>query len=96
MEIEKTIDGNSEAEASGAEAYHHSPFHVDSGGGQEIANSVDGDELAEPEPPARRKEILKALEAVERDSAAIADSFSSLFSSLRDSLSQVAIFPVPN
>ncbi|XP_047970510.1 uncharacterized protein LOC125213809 [Salvia hispanica] len=80
MENQETIT----AEASNAVASHTFPRHV---GGQEDAQ---GDELAEPEPEphGRRKEILKALEAVERDSAAIAESFSSLFSSLRQSLSQ--------
>ncbi|KZV36284.1 hypothetical protein F511_14302 [Dorcoceras hygrometricum] len=39
-------------------------------------------------PSVSRKEILEALEAVERDSAAIADSFSNLFASLRSSLSE--------
>lgn len=34
-------------------------------------------------------EIIKAIEVVERDSTAIAESFSSLFASLRSSLSQV-------
>ncbi|XP_042003324.1 uncharacterized protein LOC121752364 [Salvia splendens] len=81
MENEETITGNSEAEASNAVASHTYPCHVDSGGGQEDAQ---GDELVEPEPHGLRKEILKALEAVERDSAAIAESFSSL----RQSLSQ--------
>ncbi|EPS60960.1 hypothetical protein M569_13842, partial [Genlisea aurea] len=40
------------------------------------------------EPSDRRKEILKALESVERDSVAIAESFTSLFASLRKTLSQ--------
>ncbi|KAH6804290.1 hypothetical protein C2S51_032537 [Perilla frutescens var. frutescens] len=87
MENEETINGNSEAEASDAVANHHFPCDVGAGG-QEVAKPVDDDELPEPEPPGHRKEILKALDAVERDSAAIAESFSSLFSSLRLSLSQ--------
>ncbi|KAM7494265.1 hypothetical protein LguiB_028874 [Lonicera macranthoides] len=37
----------------------------------------------------KKKEILKALEVVERDSVAIAESFTSLFASLRSNLSQV-------
>lgn len=37
-----------------------------------------------------RKEILKALEVVERDSVAIAESYASLFSSLRLALSEVS------
>jgi hypothetical protein len=36
-----------------------------------------------------QKEIMKTLETVERDSVAIAESFVSLFSSLRLSLSEV-------
>lgn len=37
-----------------------------------------------------RAEILRALEIVERDSAAIAESFVSLFSTLRAALSEVS------
>ncbi|XP_057800110.1 uncharacterized protein LOC131015705 isoform X2 [Salvia miltiorrhiza] len=87
MENEETINDKSEAEVSDAVVGHHFPCHFDGGGGQEDAKSY-GDELAVPEPLGRRKDILKALEAVERDSAAIAESFSSLFGSLRHSLSQ--------
>lgn len=36
-----------------------------------------------------QKEIVRALEVVERDSVAIAESFTSLFSSLRSALSEV-------
>ncbi|KAJ4835496.1 hypothetical protein Tsubulata_015489 [Turnera subulata] len=39
--------------------------------------------------PKRSEEIFKAIEVVERDSLAIAESFSSLFSSLRLALSEV-------
>lgn len=92
MENDETINGKTEAGAPEAVANHHSPCHIDGGGGHEDSKSVGDAELAEPEPPERRTEILKALEAVERDSAAIAESFSSLFSSLRLSLSQVAHF----
>ncbi|KAK4435352.1 hypothetical protein Salat_0698600 [Sesamum alatum] len=86
MENDDTINGSSEA-AAGSEAAGIQKLtrHVDGGGGQEDANAGNGDE---PEPSDRRKEILKALAAVERDSAAIAESFSSLFASLRLSLSQ--------
>ncbi|KAI3468730.1 hypothetical protein Pfo_025393 [Paulownia fortunei] len=88
MENEDTINGSSEAPGSEAVANQHLTCHPDGGGGQEDANAVNGNEPGEPEPSDRRKEILKALEAVERDSAAIAESFSSLFTSLRVSLSQ--------
>lgn len=46
-----------------------------------------------------QREIMKALETVERDSVAIAESFASLFSSLRLGLAEVlhffSIYPVP-
>ncbi|XVF10593.1 hypothetical protein REPUB_Repub07fG0195700 [Reevesia pubescens] len=50
------------------------------------APGLDG---SESEPPLNKSDILKAVEVVERDSRAIADSFSSLFASLRLALSQV-------
>ncbi|KAL2238229.1 UNVERIFIED_CONTAM: hypothetical protein Sindi_1014600 [Sesamum indicum] len=81
MENDDTINGSSDAAQKLTR-------HADVGGGQEDANAGNGDEPREPEPSDRRKEILKALAAVERDSAAIAESFSSLFASLRLSLSQ--------
>nr|CAD1844829.1 unnamed protein product [Ananas comosus var. bracteatus] len=43
-----------------------------------------------------RGEIVNALEVVERDSAAIAESFSSLFSSLRLALSEVTSTSIDN
>ncbi|KAL3635561.1 hypothetical protein CASFOL_020108 [Castilleja foliolosa] len=88
MEKEETIIGSSEAAGSGVVTNHHSTHHPDGAGQQKDANAVNGDEPGESEPSDRRKEILKALEAVERDSAAIAESYSSLFASLRSSLSQ--------
>nr|CAD1844843.1 unnamed protein product [Ananas comosus var. bracteatus] len=52
----------------------------------------------EPDPPPamNRGEIVNALEVVERDSAAIAESFSSLFSSLRLALSEVTSTSIDN
>ena len=44
---------------------------------------------AKPAAALDRKEIFKALEIVERDSVAIAESYASLFSSLRLALSEV-------
>ncbi|GAY39117.1 hypothetical protein CUMW_041920 [Citrus unshiu] len=46
-------------------------------------------ESTEPKPSFNQNDIVKALEVVERDSVAIADSFSSLFASLRLALSEV-------
>ncbi|KAJ6825399.1 uncharacterized protein M6B38_375950 [Iris pallida] len=44
----------------------------------------------------KKEEIFTALEIVERDSAAIADSYASLFSSLRLALSQVTSTSLEN
>ncbi|XP_017642107.1 uncharacterized protein LOC108483302 isoform X2 [Gossypium arboreum] len=54
-------------------------------------NELDDRELdgSESKPPLNKSDILKAVEVVERDSQAIADSFSSLFASLRLALSEV-------
>ncbi|KAK1266413.1 hypothetical protein QJS04_geneDACA000410 [Acorus gramineus] len=47
-------------------------------------------DLSQADPPSDRlRGIVRALEVVERDSAAIAESYSSLFSSLRLALSEV-------
>lgn len=43
-----------------------------------------------------QKEIVRALEVVERDSLAIAQSFTSLFGSLRHALSQVSLDVYPS
>ncbi|EOY24747.1 Uncharacterized protein TCM_016259 [Theobroma cacao] len=50
------------------------------------ARGLDG---SESRPLLNKSDILKAVEVVERDSLAIADSFSSLFASLRMALSEV-------
>ncbi|MFQ6662494.1 hypothetical protein Gotur_030314 [Gossypium turneri] len=54
-------------------------------------NELDDRELDgnESKSPLNKSDILKAVEVVERDSRAIADSFSSLFASLRLALSEV-------
>ncbi|KAL6549978.1 hypothetical protein OROMI_020466 [Orobanche minor] len=83
MEKGETIDGSSEVLAN--QQVTRLPDGVD---GQEDKNAASGNESGESEPSDRRKEILKALEAVERDSASIAESYSRLFASLRLSLSQ--------
>uniref|UniRef100_A0A2P2JG41 Uncharacterized protein LOC8287383 isoform X2 n=1 Tax=Rhizophora mucronata TaxID=61149 RepID=A0A2P2JG41_RHIMU len=51
--------------------------------------STKTDSDAGSQPALNRIEILKALEVVERDSVAIAESFTSLFASLRLALSEV-------
>ncbi|KAM5572448.1 hypothetical protein ABKV19_012485 [Rosa sericea] len=47
------------------------------------------DDCSDSKPPLNQTELFRALEVVERDSIAIADSFTSLFSSLRLALSEV-------
>ncbi|KAL9177655.1 hypothetical protein ABFS82_01G072700 [Erythranthe guttata] len=82
MANEGTING------SEVESNQNLTRHLVGDGGKEETDAVNGSESVEPEPSGHRKEIMKALEAVERDSSAIAESFSSLFNSLRFSLSQ--------
>lgn len=56
-------------------------------------NSSDAHEdRCESKTSFNQNEILRALEVVERDSMAIAESFTSLFSSLRLALSEVSCF----
>ncbi|CAN1778085.1 hypothetical protein LINPERHAP1_LOCUS14281 [Linum perenne] len=58
----------------------------------ELSQSVNGSETADErgeEKELNRKEIIKAVEVVEKDSLAIAESFTDLFSSLRSALSEV-------
>nr|XP_043612634.1 uncharacterized protein LOC122584649 isoform X2 [Erigeron canadensis] len=57
---------------------------------KEEEESTSGSNLETLDPSSMtQSEILKAVAVVERDSVAIADSFSSLFSSLRLALSEV-------
>lgn len=51
----------------------------------------DEPDCTEPKVALNQTEIFKALEVVEKDSLAIADSFTSLFSSLRFALSEVTL-----
>ncbi|KAI7989327.1 hypothetical protein LOK49_LG13G00974 [Camellia lanceoleosa] len=57
---------------------------------EDVEDEVAGDEIGISKSTSLdQKEILRALEVVERDSVAIADSFTSLFASLRLALSEV-------
>ncbi|KAL8556808.1 hypothetical protein ACS0TY_004321 [Phlomoides rotata] len=85
MENEDAINGSSDAHASESATNQQLICHIDGGGSRDEVNAVNGGEM---EPSDRGKEIMKALAALERDSASIAESFSSLFCSLRQSLSQ--------
>lgn len=49
------------------------------------------DDRPDSKPQLNQTELFRALEVVERDSLAIADSFNSLFSSLRLALSEVRV-----
>ncbi|KAG2681140.1 hypothetical protein I3843_11G131100 [Carya illinoinensis] len=55
----------------------------------QTASGLAEDDHAEPVPALNQTEIFRALEVVERDSVAIAESFTSLFASLRLALSEV-------
>ncbi|CAI0417294.1 unnamed protein product [Linum tenue] len=63
-------------------------------GHPELGGSSTGSELPDERagPELNQREIVKAVEVVEKDSLAIAESFTSLFSSLRSALSEVAWF----
>ncbi|KAL4603835.1 hypothetical protein ACB092_10G152200 [Castanea dentata] len=56
---------------------------------QSTASDPTEDDRTETKPFLSQTEILKALEVVERDSSAIAESYGSLFASLRLALSEV-------
>ncbi|CAL5437729.1 unnamed protein product [Camellia sinensis] len=57
---------------------------------EDVEDKVGGDEIGISKSTSLdQKEILRALEVVERDSVAIADSFTALFASLRLALSEV-------
>ncbi|KAF2533461.1 hypothetical protein F2Q70_00032959 [Brassica cretica] len=64
---------------------------MDAGAETEVDQTVDGDssaaETVDPS-PLNQGEILRTLATVEKDSKAIAESFSSLFVSLRSTLSE--------
>ncbi|GAV57927.1 DUF2365 domain-containing protein [Cephalotus follicularis] len=63
------------------------PISESDGGPPSTSTETETDPSGGSEPPTA---IIKALEVVERDSAAVAESFSSLFASLRFALSQVS------
>lgn len=54
-----------------------------------MPTDCSGQDKTGERPPPNRTDIVKALEVVERDSVAIAESFTSLFASLRLALSEV-------
>ncbi|KAK4559393.1 hypothetical protein RGQ29_008558 [Quercus rubra] len=56
---------------------------------QRTASDSTEDDRTESKPSLSQTDILRALEVVERDSSAIAESYGSLFASLRLALSEV-------
>ncbi|XP_030946223.1 BLOC-1-related complex subunit 6 [Quercus lobata] len=56
---------------------------------QSTASDPTEDDRTESKPSLSQTDILRALEVVERDSSAIAESYGSLFASLRLALSEV-------
>ncbi|KAK8917048.1 hypothetical protein KSP39_PZI022599 [Platanthera zijinensis] len=59
------------------------------------SHAESGENFLEKKPSEDRREVFRALEAVEKNTAAIAESYASLFSTLRLALSEVwfMIFP---
>ncbi|KAI3792429.1 hypothetical protein L2E82_06309 [Cichorium intybus] len=82
----ETLDHNHQICQEQDEDHHHS---LDGNSDTSIRETEDP-LLSSTSSPINQKEILRAVEVVERDSLAIADSFSSLFASLRIALSEVS------
>ncbi|KAF2530477.1 hypothetical protein F2Q70_00032956 [Brassica cretica] len=74
---------------AGAETEVDPPVDGDSSAAESGSNEVSGGR-SDPS-PLNQGEILRTLATVEKDSKAIAESFSSLFASLRSTLSEVTI-----
>ncbi|XP_071708039.1 uncharacterized protein [Rutidosis leptorrhynchoides] len=77
-----------EEATSSATLEHQIPQHHHHANSDPTITETDQSLLSSSSSSISQSEILKAVEIVERDSLAIADSFQSLFSSLRLSLSQ--------
>ncbi|KAF2541150.1 hypothetical protein F2Q68_00029880 [Brassica cretica] len=72
---------------AGAESDVDRPVDSDSPEAEESGSNQNSGGRAEPS-PSKQGEILRTLATVEKDSQAIAESFSSLFVSLRSTLSE--------
>ena len=75
---------------AGAESDVDLPVDGDSSAAEESGSNQNSGGRSEPS-PSNQGEILRTLATVEKDSKAIAESFSSLFVSLRSTLSEVRI-----
>ncbi|OAY63580.1 hypothetical protein ACMD2_06668 [Ananas comosus] len=91
-------DGEARTRMDAAAAKEDEPAPPPSDPVQENIHPGPAQNPVEPDPPPamNRGEIVNALEVVERDSAAIAESFSSLFCSLRLALSEVTSTSIDN
>ncbi|CAN6921742.1 unnamed protein product [Brassica oleracea] len=72
---------------AGAESDVDLPVDSDSSAAEESGSNQNSGGRSEPS-PSKQGEILRTLATVEKDSKAIAESFSSLFVSLRSTLSE--------
>lgn len=80
------MEGETAPRGTSTQLEAHSNPQSEIGGSSSNSQSHDG---TEPNACFNRPDILRALEVVERDSVAIAESFTSLFASLRLALSEV-------
>ncbi|KAJ0239589.1 Uncharacterized protein HA466_0232010 [Hirschfeldia incana] len=71
-----------------AEADVDRPVDGDSSAAEESGSNQVSEERSEPSPSLKQGEILRTLSTVEKDSQAVAESFASLFVSLRSTLSE--------
>lgn len=72
-----------------SEEHHEEDRHGLEGNSNPTTRETEDSSLSSTSSLISQKEILRAVEVVEKDSVAIADSFSSLFASLREALSEV-------
>lgn len=92
MESEETSGSDSKPQAPEPDTNQQPTRHQNSDAPKsEEGAACNIDRVGESKTPSfnEGKDILKAIEVVERDSVAIAQSFTSLFASLRLALSQV-------
>ncbi|KAL4592568.1 hypothetical protein LXL04_005568 [Taraxacum kok-saghyz] len=82
----ETLDHNHQI----AQEHHEDRHDALTGNSDTCIIETEDSSLPSTSSPISQKEILRAVEVVERDSLAIADSFSSLFASLRIALSEVS------
>ncbi|CAH1451406.1 unnamed protein product [Lactuca virosa] len=82
----ETLDHNHQI----SQEHNEDPHHDLDGNIDTSTREMEDTFFSSTSSPISQKEIVRAVEVVERDSLAIADSFSSLFASLRIALSEVS------